>query len=59
MKTGTPLTIGAALGGVAGKMMFQFLSDLSSNKDKVGAIQESVFLLLLGTISLYIKERIK
>ena len=29
IKTGTPLAIGAALGGVAGKLMFQYLSNLA------------------------------
>ena len=51
MKTGTPLAIGAALGGVAGKMVFQFLSDFSGNKDKVGAIQGICLLIItFGTM---------
>ena len=57
MKTGTPLAIGAALGGVAGKMMFQFLSDLSSNKDKVGAIQGICLLVItFGTMVYTLKK---
>lgn len=61
MKTGTPLAIGAALGGVAGKMMFQFLSDLSSNKEKVGAIQAICLLVITFGTMLYTlqKEKIK
>lgn len=61
MKTGTPLAIGAAIGGVAGKMMFQFLSDLSSNKDKVGAIQAICLLAITFGTMIYTleKEKIK
>ncbi len=57
VKTGTPLALGAALGGVAGKMMFQFLSDLSGNKDKVGAIQAVCLLLItFGTMAYTLKK---
>lgn len=60
LKTGTPLAIGAAIGGVAGKMMFQFLSILSPDKDKVGAIQAICLLLItFGTLIYTInKEKI-
>ena len=51
MKTGTPLAIGATLGGVAGKMMFQYLSGLVDNKDQVGAVQAGCLLYItLGTL---------
>ena len=57
MKTGTPLAIGAALGGVAGKMMFQFLSELSSNKERVGAIQGICLLIItFGTMVYTLKK---
>ena len=60
MKTGTPLAIGAALGGVAGKMVFQFLSDFSGNKDKVGAIQGICLLIItFGTMVYTLKDKIK
>lgn len=61
MKTGTPLAIGAALGGIAGKMMFQYLSDLSSNKDQVGAVQAVCLLLITFGTMLYTlrKDRIR
>ena len=45
MRTGTPLAVGAAIGGVAGKMMFQYLSGLFPNKDKVGAVQAACLLV--------------
>ncbi len=56
-KTGTPLAIGAALGGIAGKMMFQYLSDLFANKDQVGAIQAACLLVItLGTMIYTLKK---
>ncbi len=61
MKTGTPLAIGAALGGVAGKMMFQYLSGLVENKDQVGAAQAGCLLFItLGTLIYTVrKDKIK
>ncbi|MDY3997596.1 MAG: sulfite exporter TauE/SafE family protein [Blautia sp.] len=57
MKTGTPLAIGAALGGVAGKIIFQFLSNLSGNKDRVGAIQAICLLVItFGTMIYTLKK---
>lgn len=58
VKTGTPLAIGAALGGVAGKMMFQFLTDAAGNKDRVGAIQAICLLIItFGTMIYTIEKR--
>ena len=61
MKTGTPLAVGAAIGGVAGKMMFQYLSNLSPDKDKVGAIQAVCLLLITFGTMVYTlrKDRIQ
>ncbi len=61
MKTGTPLAIGAALGGVGGKMMFQYLSGLVENKDQVGAVQAGCLLFItLGTLIYTVrKDKIK
>lgn len=57
LKTGTPLAIGAAIGGVTGKMMFQYLSDMFTNKDQVGAIQAVCLLLItLGTMIYTLKK---
>ncbi len=39
MDTGTPLAIGAALGGVAGKQMFSAVKALFSDPNTVGAVQ--------------------
>lgn len=50
-KTGTPLAIGAAIGGIAGKMMFQYLSDMFADKDMVGAVQAGCLMVItLGTL---------
>lgn len=57
LKTGTPLAIGAAIGGVTGKMMFQYLSDMFTNKDQVGAIQAVCLLMItLGTMIYMLKK---
>ena len=51
MRTGTPLGIGAAIGGVAGKSMFQALSSMFADKDMVGAVQAACLLVItLGTL---------
>lgn len=57
MKTGTPLAIGAALGGVAGKMMFQYLSGLVEDKNQVGAVQALCLLVItFGTLIYTLKK---
>lgn len=51
MKTGTPLALGAAIGGVIGKILFQSISQLMINKDRVGAVQAGILLIItLGTM---------
>lgn len=61
MKTGTPLAIGAAFGGVAGKMMFQYLSGLVEDKNQVGAVQAACLLVITFGTLIYTagKDRIK
>ena len=39
--TGIPLSIGAALGGILGKLMFEQIRNASSNPDRVGMIQSA------------------
>lgn len=60
-KTGFPLAVGAAFGGVAGKWMFSFVSVLSPDKDKVGAVQAAcLFVVTLGTLFYtFYKDRIR
>ncbi len=60
-KTGFPLALGAAFGGVAGKWLFSLISSLSPDKDKVGAVQAAcLFVVTLGTLcyTLY-KDKIR
>ncbi len=61
MRTGTPLAVGAAIGGVAGKMMFQYLSGLFPNKDKVGAVQAACLLVITFGTMVYTlnKDKVK
>ncbi len=51
MKLGTLLAIGATTGGVLGKWCFQFISNLFTNQEFIGAVQASCLLLLtIGTL---------
>lgn len=57
MRTGTPLAIGAAIGGVAGKSMFQALSNMFADKDMVGAVQAACLLVItVGTLVYTVKK---
>lgn len=50
-KTGTPLAIGAAIGGVAGKQMFTAIKAMFVNPNTVGAVQAGCLALItLGTL---------
>ena len=50
-KNGLPLALGAAAGGLLGKFMFSFVSSLSPDKNKVGAVQAACLLIVtLGTL---------
>lgn len=47
----TPLAIGAAVGGVVGKILYTYLKGLAADPDKVGGIQAICLLILtLGTL---------
>ena len=51
MKTGLPLAIGAAVGGLIGKWLFSYVKSLSSDPNKVGAVQALCLLIVtLGTL---------
>lgn len=60
-KTGFPLALGAAFGGVAGKWLFSLISSLSPDKDRVGAVQAAcLFAVTLGTLFYTLrKDKIK
>lgn len=47
----TPLAIGAATGGIIGKVLFQSFANLFSNENQVGVIQSSCLLIItFGTL---------
>lgn len=49
--TGLPLALGAAFGGVAGKLLFSYVKSISSDIDKVGKIQAICLLIVtVGTL---------
>ena len=51
LRTGTPLAAGAALGGLAGKQLFELVKSLSGNQGIVGAIQAACLgIITLGTL---------
>ncbi|MBS6396624.1 MAG: sulfite exporter TauE/SafE family protein [Clostridiales bacterium] len=60
-RTGMPLALGAAVGGMAGKWMFSVVSALSPDKNKVGAIQAACLTVItVGTLIYTIyKDRIR
>ncbi len=49
----TPLGIGAALGGIAGKQVFQMLSDFFPDPNQVGAVQSVCLFLVALSLLLY------
>ena len=52
VRTGTPLSIGAALGGLLGKQLFSILRGLFANQNAVGAVQAGCLALItLGTLA--------
>lgn len=60
-KTGFPLALGAAAGGVIGKYLFQLIRSMSSDANRVGAVQASCLLIVtLGTLIYTLqKDRIR
>ncbi|ROR25297.1 hypothetical protein EDD66_11159 [Mobilisporobacter senegalensis] len=53
LKTGTSLALGAAIGGILGKEMFQYVYLVLPDKDKVGAIQAVVLVFITISTLLY------
>ncbi len=52
MRTGTPMAIGAALGGLAGKQLFDLVKSLFDNQGMVGAVQAGCLgVITLGTLA--------
>lgn len=56
-KVGTPLAIGAAVGGILGKWGFEFISSFFMDKDKIGAVQALCLLIItIGTLIYTLKK---
>lgn len=52
LRTGTPLAIGAALGGLAGKQLFELVKSLAPSQGLVGAVQAACLgVITLGTLA--------
>lgn len=60
-KTGLPLALGAAVGGILGKWIFSYIQSQSADKEQVGAIQALCLLVVtIGTLLYTIwKNKIK
>lgn len=60
IRTGTPLAIGAALGGLAGKQLFELVKSVFENQSMVGAVQAACLgVVTLGTLGYTVnKDRI-
>lgn len=57
LKTGTPLAIGAAVGGVLGQNLFTAVKKMFENANRVGAVQAAcLFLITLGTFVYTLKK---
>lgn len=57
MKTGTPLAIGAAVGGILGKSLFRMVEGLFADKNTAGAVQAACLALItVGTLIYTIKK---
>ena len=52
VRTGTPLAAGAALGGLAGKQLFELVKSLAGSQGTVGAVQAACLgVITLGTLA--------
>ncbi|MCD8052994.1 MAG: sulfite exporter TauE/SafE family protein [Lachnospiraceae bacterium] len=52
-RTGTPLAIGAAVGGVIGSQLFHRITDYAANPDMVGHVQSCIMVVMMVMILLY------
>lgn len=61
MKTVTPLAIGAAIGGVLGKSLFNTIRDMFANRQMVGAVQSVALAVITVATLVYTlkKDKIK
>lgn len=57
LRTGTPLAVGAAVGGIAGKQMFAAIKGLFANPNGVGAVQAACLAVITCGTLLYTLKR--
>lgn len=55
----TPLAIGAALGGIAGKAIFDFVREAVAAENLLGAVQAALLLLITVGVFVYVKYKHK
>ena len=53
-RRGTLLAVGAAVGGILGKMAFKWVKSLARNDGLIGEVQSSIMILLTGGVLLYV-----
>lgn len=57
LKTGTPLALGASIGGLAGKQLFIVIKEFSASPDTVGAVQAiCLAAITVGTLMYTVKR---
>ncbi|MXI87720.1 sulfite exporter TauE/SafE family protein [Sphaerochaeta halotolerans] len=54
---GTPLALGGAIGGVAGKMVFSWVKAAAGNNALIGMIQNIIMVVLTATVFIYVLEK--
>lgn len=59
MRTGTPVAIGAALGGIIGKELFGYIRGIFENQNAVGAVQALCLLIITSGTLIYTLKKAK
>lgn len=57
VKTSTPLALGSVIGGVIGKILFQYVREGFNNEDLLGFIQATVLVSLMILVFIYIIKK--
>ncbi|MEG0763732.1 MAG: sulfite exporter TauE/SafE family protein [Oscillospiraceae bacterium] len=58
-RRGTLLAVGAAVGGVAGKQIFEYIASLAANDGLVGVVQSIIMILLTLGVLIYVLNKSK
>ena len=57
LSTTTPLAIGAVIGGLAGKALFEFIRSASGNESLLGGVQAICLAIITAAVLLYIRKK--